>query len=97
MCQTSADQKESQEGARANESKEIAIVSATNTVVEPHAVMIEGFHAVVADTAVIAARRPPNITCLAVFHRHVHGSYIGSSKLDHNPVICGRTKRQRVI
>lgn len=76
MCQTSTDQKESQEGARADESKEIAIVSATNTIVEPHAVMVEGFDTVVADAAVIAARRPPNITCLAVFHRHVHGSYI---------------------
>lgn len=76
MCQTSTNQKDGQDGARADESKKIAIVSATNTIVEPHAVMVEGFDTVVADAAVIAARRPPNTTCLAVFHRHVHGSYI---------------------
>jgi len=97
VCQTRADQEKCQEGAKTDECKEIAIVPATNTIVEPHAVMVESFDTIVADTTVIAARRSPYITCLAVLHRHIHGSHIGSSKLDHNPVICRWTKRQRIV
>jgi hypothetical protein len=97
VCQTGANQEEGENGAEADKSKEVAIVSATNTVVEPHAVMVKGFDTIVADSTVIAARGSPNVTCLAELHRYIHGSHVRRGKLDHHPVICGWTKYQRIV
>lgn len=97
VCQTGANQEEGENSAEADKSKKVAIVAATNTVVEPHAVMVKGFNTIVADSTVIAARGSPNVTCLAELHRYIHGSHVRRGKLDHHPVICGWAKYQRII
>lgn len=97
MCKTGANQKEGQNRAGAHKRKEVAVIAPPNTVVEPDAVVIECVDTVVAHPAVVAARRSPDTTGLAVLHGHVHGGHFRSSELDHDPIICRRAKRQRVV
>ena len=62
----------SQKGTGADKGKEVSVVPATNAVVEPNTVMILGVDAVVADTAVVTARRSPDVAGFAIFHGYVH-------------------------
>ena len=97
VCQTGTDQEKREDCAEADKGKEVAIVSAANAVVEPHAVVIKSFDTIVADSTVVAARGSPNITCLAELHRNIHGSHIRRGKLDHHPVIGGWAEYQRIV
>lgn len=95
--ETGTNQKQGEDGTRADKGKEVTVIAAPNTVVEPDAVMIERFNTIIADPAVVAARGPPDITGLTVFHGHVHGSHIRGGELDHDPVIGWWAQRQCVI
>ncbi|KFY06261.1 hypothetical protein V492_08095 [Pseudogymnoascus sp. VKM F-4246] len=55
------------------EGEEIPVVPPPHTVVQPHAVVVVRLDAVIADAAVVAAGRAPDMTGLAVFHGHLHG------------------------
>lgn len=97
VCEASPDQEQRKDRAGANEGKKVAVIPPANTVVQPNTVVVKGFNTVIADTAVIAARRPPDVTCFAVLNRHIHSGYIRCSKLDHDPIVCWRTERERVV
>lgn len=96
MRQTRANQKQGQESGRAHKSEEVAIVAPAHTVVQPDTVMVESFHAIIAHSAVVAARRPPDVASFAVFDRDIHRSHVGRSQLDHDPVGSGRAYSQRI-
>lgn len=74
MSKTSSKEEESEYGACSNEGEEITVISASNTIVEPDTVMVQGFNAVVAYSAVIATRWTPDAAGLAVLYWHIHGS-----------------------
>lgn len=76
LCQAGPDHQEGKDGRGAHKCKEIAIVPAAHAVIEPNTVVIERLDTVVADATVITPRRSPDVTGLAVFHRHVHGGDI---------------------
>ena len=59
MCQTCSQEKQSKQGCGTDEYEKIAVVTTTYAVVEPDAVVVLGFDAIVADTAVVASRWSP--------------------------------------
>ena len=61
-----------QQRACAYKAEEIAIVSSPDTIIDPHTVMIQALNAIVADPAMMASWRPPNVAGLTIFSRHVH-------------------------
>lgn len=52
---------------------------------------------VIADPAVVAPRRPPDMTRLAVLDGHLHGRAGGEVGFDNQPRRRGRRQRQRVL
>jgi hypothetical protein len=72
VCKAGSNEKHAQNSGRCNKGEEVAIVASSDTVVEPDAVMILRFYAVVADTTVVGARRAPNVAAFAVLGGYFH-------------------------
>ena len=94
VVQAGVDQEKCQAKNGSNKCEKVAVVASTNTIVEPDAMVIKRFHAVVTDSAVIAARRPPDVAGFAIFDRQVHCGSVRSCRSNRNPVAHGRTKSQ---
>ncbi|KFY21059.1 hypothetical protein V493_07584, partial [Pseudogymnoascus sp. VKM F-4281 (FW-2241)] len=65
--------------------EEIPVVATADAVVEPHAVVVVRLDAVIADAAVVAAGRTPDMTGLAVFDGDLHGCAGGEVGFDDQP------------
>lgn len=74
MRQAGAYQVKGEQTRATDKGEEIAVVSSSNTVVKPHAVVVLGLDAVVAQPAVVCSRRSPKVACFAVFRRYFHRS-----------------------
>lgn len=61
MRQAGSQEEETQKCTRRNKGQEIAVIPASDTVVEPHAVMVLGLDARVAHTAVMSSWRSPDV------------------------------------
>jgi hypothetical protein len=72
MRQRRSRQKLGEKSAGRNKGKEITIVAATDAVVQPHAVVVQCFHTVVTPSTVVATRRSPDVTSLAILYRDIH-------------------------
>jgi hypothetical protein len=79
------------ERATGNESEEVPVVPSSHAVVEPEAMVVLRLDAVVADAAVVAARRAPDVAGFAEFGRDFEGAVLGGRGPDHYPVGCGRS------
>lgn len=79
MSKTSREKEDGEYSACSNEGEEVTVISASNAIVEPDTVMVQGFNAVVAYSAVIATRWTPDAAGLAVLYWHIHGSNFGCS------------------
>jgi hypothetical protein len=97
VSKAGAEEEETEEGGSTDEYKEVAIVTATDTVVQPDAVMILGFDAVVANTTMVRTWGPPDIAAFAVFGRDFHSSIAACGRYHHCPFRGRRTKTQRVF
>jgi len=64
--------KQADQSARTDEDKEIAIIAASNAVVEPDTVMVLCLDTVVTNTTMMGARRAPNIAAFAVLCGYLH-------------------------
>lgn len=70
--QARAKEVETEQRATEHKGEEVSIVAASDAVVQPHAVMILGLDTIVADAAVVCARRAPDVTRLAVLGWDLH-------------------------
>ena len=61
------------EGAKTDKGKEIPVVAPPDAIIQPDTMMILSFDTIVANSAMMATRRPPYIAGLAVLGRDVHG------------------------
>ena len=90
-------QEDAQKRARSDKSEEVAIIASANAVVEPEAMMILCFGAVVANATVMSARRSPYVAGLAVFGRNLHGGVGRPGSSDKGPFIQRGANGQRII
>lgn len=97
MRQTGPKEEKRKDSRGTDKGKKVPVVAAADTVVKPDTMVVQGLDAIIANTTVIAARRSPDVACLAVLHRHIHCSHFGGCQLDHDPIICRRSNCQRVI
>lgn len=75
--QAGTKQEKCKNGRGANKGEKIPVVTAADTIVEPDTVMVKRLNTIVAGTTMVAARGPPYVACLTVFHRYVHCSHCG--------------------
>jgi hypothetical protein len=73
LAQGCKSQEESQNSRGTDEREEVAVVASSHAVVQPHAVVVERFHTIVANSAMVAPRRSPYIASLAILDRDIHG------------------------
>jgi len=82
-----AEKKYPTKSAGCDESKEIAVVATSDTIVEPNAVMVLSFNAIVANSTMMTTRWPPDIAGSAVLGRNLHGRSFRLGRSDHCPVV----------
>lgn len=95
--QTCERKKKSQKCACTDEGEEESIVAPSYAIVDPDTMMIQGLYTVVAHSAMVAPWWAPDITCLAIFDRYIHGSSLRGRQSNHNPVVCGWSNSKRII
>lgn len=74
LCEGRADEVHCKQGRGGDEGEEVAIVAAPDAVVEPYTVVVGGLDTVVAHAAVVRTWRTPNLACLTILGRDLHGS-----------------------
>lgn len=84
-------------GSRRDKGEEVAVVALSHAIVQPNAVMIVTFHAIVTQPTVVSTWRPPDVAGPAMFDRHFHGSCGSFSRLDKCPIIRGRSQTKRIV
>ena len=72
LPQRGADEVHGEKGGRRHEGKEVSVVPPPDTVVNPNAMVVLGFHAVVTDAAMMGSGRPPEVTRLTVLRGDLH-------------------------
>jgi hypothetical protein len=72
MSKTCKGQECTEKCTRGDKSEKVSIVATPDAIVQPNAMVIECFDTIIADSAVIASRRSPDIAGLAEFDRYVH-------------------------
>ena len=77
--------KDAQYSTETNEGKEVSVITPSNTVVDPPAMVVLCLYAVIANPAMMAPGRPPDVACLTIFGWHVHGCSLHGSRLNHCP------------
>jgi hypothetical protein len=95
--EASTEQKQSEERRGTDKNEEVAVVAASNTIVEPHAVMILGFHTIVTHTTVMRTWGAPDVATFAILSRHFHSGISACGRNDHGPFRGRRTKTQGVL
>lgn len=73
-----ANQVEGEDGGRCDKGEEVSVVALADAVIQPHAMVIVRLDAVIAKTAVVGTRRPPDVARPAVLDGKLHG---GSRRL----------------
>lgn len=91
MSEACKSEKDSQKGTGADKGEEVPVIAPANAVVEPNTVVILSVYAVVADTAVVATRRSPDVAGFAILYRYFHGCVRRARRLDPGP----RSRRRR--
>lgn len=74
LSETSGDGDEAEESRGTNVSEEVAVVASTDTIVEPDAMMILSFDAIITDTTMMTTRWTPDVAGFAIFGRYFHCS-----------------------
>lgn len=87
LGQAGTDQVKTEERRRGDKCEKVAVVAPADAVVEPHTVVVLGFYAVVAKTAMVGARRAPDIAGFAVFGWDFHSGCRLLHRLDQRPVV----------
>ena len=80
---------DTKKGARAHKGEKIPIISSSDTTVDPYTMVVLSFYAAVADSAMVTSWWPPNVACLAVLCRDVHGAIWCPGRLYGRP-LCRR-------
>lgn len=78
MTKAAKGEENAKKGSRRYECEEVAVISPPHAIVDPYTVMILRFDAIITRSTVMASRRPPDITRLAIFRGHIHGRVTGS-------------------
>lgn len=87
---------QSENGGGSHEREEVPVVAAPDAVVKPDTVVVLGFDAVIADAAVVAARRAPDAAGAAIFYGDFEVDLGGFRGLDKGPAV-GRGYGERVV
>ena len=97
MGQTSREKEKSEQCGSTYENKKVAVVSASDTVVKPDAMMVLGLDAVVTHAAVVCARGAPDVAAFAVLGGHLHCSTGSCRRNNHGPFSRRRSETQWII
>jgi hypothetical protein len=81
----------------ANKGEEISVVSASDAVVKPHAVMVLRLNAIIAEPAVVGARRSPDVAGAAMPNRDFHGGRRLVCRSNEVPVGRRRAYSERIV
>lgn len=73
LCKARGKEIGSHERPKRDKCKEIAVVAAANTIIEPDTMMIMSLDAVIANPAMMTTRWSPDVAGFAVFDWHLHG------------------------
>lgn len=87
MAERTECEKQTKKRGCTDEGEKVAVIPSAHTVVDPYTVMVQSLDAVIADPAMIAPSRTPDIAGLAILDWHVHGCCRGGGQFDHDPVI----------
>lgn len=87
MDKRGGDEVHGKDGACRNEREEVSVISAAHAVVEPYAMVIMSFDAVIAEATVVSPRWPPDIAGAAMFNRHLHRSGCPIRRTHDDPVV----------
>ena len=82
--QARAEEEKAKHGDKADEAEKIPVVATSDTVIQPDAVVVQIFHAVVTSSAVVTSGWPPDVTCPTVLNGNIHGT-CHTRLLYHNP------------
>jgi hypothetical protein len=74
LRKTSGEKVKTQDRSSCYEGEEVTVVATTDTIVDPHTVMILRLDAVIADSTVVTSWWTPDIASLAILYGHLHGS-----------------------
>jgi hypothetical protein len=97
VCETSGEEEAADNRTSGDEGEEVAVVSTSDAVIEPDAVVILSLDAVVADSTVVTSRWPPDIAGLAVLSGDFHSSSGRLSGLYHRPIVHGWSESKRIF
>lgn len=90
LRQAGANEEETKESCCRDKGEEVTVISTANAIIEPDAVMVVTFDAIIAHATMMTTRGSPDITRLAVLDGDFHGSCRRCGRLDHGPVIQRR-------
>lgn len=97
MSEACKSEKDSQKGTGADKGEEVPVIAPANAIVEPNAVVILSIYAVVADTAVVATWRSPDVAGFAILYRYFHGCVQRARRLDSGPRSRRRPQGEWVV
>ena len=92
MANARSKQVDCQDCCQGYETKKVAVVASANTIVQPDAVMVLRINAVVANPAMVASGRPPDVTGLTVFGGDLEGPVRLIMRGDYDPLGQGWTR-----
>lgn len=81
----------------ANKGEEVSVVSASNAVVKPHAMMVLRLNAIIAEPAVVGTRRSPDVAGAAMPNRDFHGGRRLVCRSNEVPVGRRRTYSEWIV
>lgn len=90
MAETGEGEEDSQNRTKADEGEEVSVIAPPYAVIDPHTVVILRLYAIIANSAVVAARGAPDVTGLAILGRDIHGSGLHGGRLHHSPLSSWR-------
>lgn len=96
MYETQHNEIQAENGGGCHECEKVPVVAAANAVVKPDTVVVLCFDAIVADAAVVAARRTPDAAGTAIFYGDFEVDLGGLGRFDEGPTI-GRGDGERVV
>lgn len=77
LCEARGNEVRRQNRGRSDKGEKVTIVALADAVVEPHAVVVVAFDAVVAKATVVGTRGSPDVAGPAVLDRNFHGRRTG--------------------
>jgi hypothetical protein len=79
-----------EKGGRSDEGEEVSVITTSNAVVQPYAMVVLRFDTAVAHLAVVASRRTPDTAAPAVLDRHFEVNVGGARWANQSPAIDWR-------